>query len=120
MSTRTTNTVITTVTDYENKVLEVMAKVQDDVLGYVKTAVDFVDGRISSVELPFELPELTVLDAVPTLSEVVDSQFAFSKKVLANQEKFAKDVVKAVKPLTREANKPRTATKTTATAKTAA
>jgi hypothetical protein len=33
--------------------------------------------------------------------------------VLANQEKFAKNVVKAVKPLTREANKPATTTKAT-------
>lgn len=105
--------VITTVTDYENKALETLTKVQDEVLAYVKQAVEFVDGRISDVDLPFELPELTVLDAVPTLSEVVDSQFAFSKKVLANQEKFAKNVVKAVKPLTREANKPATTTKAT-------
>lgn len=104
---------ITTVTDYENKALEAITKVQDEVLAYVKQAVQFVDGRISDVDLPFELPELTVLDAVPTLSEVVDSQFAFSKKVLANQEKFAKNVVKAVKPLTREANKPANATKAT-------
>ena len=102
--------VITTVTEYENKALEVIVKVQDEVLGYVKQVVDFVDGRISEVELPFELPELTVLDEVPTLSEVVDTQFAFSKKLLANQEKFAKNVVKAVKPLTREANKPKAKT----------
>lgn len=99
--------VITTVTEYETKALEVIVKVQDEVLGYVKQAVEFVDGRISNIELPFELPEIEALDAildeVPTLSEVVDTQFAFSKKVLANQEKFAKNVVKAVKPLTRDA-----------------
>ncbi len=108
--------VLTTVTDYEAKALEAIVKVQDDVLGYVKQVVEFVDGRISGIELPFELPEIealsTVIDEVPTLSQVVDTQFAFSKKLLANQEKFAKNVVKAVKPLTRDAAKP--ATKTTA------
>ena len=57
-----------------------------------------------------------ILAEVPTLSEVVDTQFAFSKKLLANQEKFAKNVVKAVKPLTRDA-KP--ATKATAAKKAA-
>ena len=95
--------VITTVSEYEDKVLELITKVQGQVLDYVKQAVDFVDGRVSEVELPFELPKIEILDEVPTLSEVVDTQFAFSKKLLANQEKFAKNVVKAVKPLTREA-----------------
>ncbi len=102
--------VITTVTEYEAKALEAIVKVQDEVLGYVKQAVEFVDGRISEIELPFELPKVealqTVIAEVPTLSEVIDTQFAFSKKVLANQEKFAKNVVKAVKPLTRDAVKP--------------
>ena len=106
--------VITTVTEYEDKVLEAMTKVQQQVLDYVKQAVDFVDGRVSDVELPFELPKLEILDEVPTLSEVVDTQFAFSKKLLANQEKFAKNVVKAVKPLTREAAKPKAKTTTKA------
>jgi hypothetical protein len=108
--------VITTVTEYENKALEVIVKVQDEVLGYVKQVVEFVDGRIPEVDLPFELPELTVLDEVPTISEVVDTQFAFSKKLLANQEKFAKNVVKAVKPLTREGAKPKAKTTKAATA----
>ena len=99
--------VIDTVTEYEAKALELLVKVQDEVLTYVKQAVDFVEGRIPDVELPFEVPELELLDEVPTLSEIVDTQFAFSKKLLANQEKFAKNVVKAVKPLTREANAPK-------------
>ncbi len=112
--------VITTVTEVEAKALEVIVKVQDEVLGYVKQAVAFVDGRVSGIELPFELPEIEALDAilgeVPTLSEVVDTQFAFSKKVLANQEKFAKNVVKAVKPLTRDAKPAAKATKATTAA----
>lgn len=111
--------VIDTVTEYEAKALELVTKVQDEVLTYVKQAVEFIDGRISDVELPFEVPELAFLDEVPTLSEVVDTQFAFSKKVLANQEKFAKNFVKTVKPLTRDAKKPVKATKTTKASKAA-
>ena len=106
--------VITTVTEYEDKVLELITKVQGQVLDYVKQAVDFVDGRVSEVELPFELPKIEILDEVPTLSELVDTQFAFSKKLLTNQEKFAKNVVKAVKPLTRDAAKPKAKTTTKA------
>jgi len=94
-----TTPIMTTVTEYEEKVLELLAKVQDEVLTYVKQAVQVIDERLPEVELP----ELPVLDQVPTLEEIVTTQFAFSKKVLANQEKFAKNVVKAVKPLTRDA-----------------
>jgi len=98
---------LTTVTEYEEKALELIVKLQDDLVGYVKQAVELIDQRLPDIDLP----ELPVLDQVPTLEELVNTQFAFSKKVLASQEKFAKNVVKAVKPLTRDA-KPK-ATKTT-------
>ncbi|HSP03477.1 MAG TPA: hypothetical protein VLR27_08255 [Acidimicrobiales bacterium] len=102
------STIMTTVTTYEDKALELIVKVQDEVLGYVKQAVQILDDRLPEVELP----EIAVLDQVPTLEEVVTTQFAFSKKLLTNQEKFAKNVVKAVKPLTRDAKpKAKTATK---------
>ena len=93
------STIMTTVTEYEDKALELIVKVQDEVLGYVKQAVQILDERLPEVELP----EIAVLDQVPTLEELVTTQFAFSKKVLTSQEKFAKNVVKAVKPLTRDA-----------------
>lgn len=113
-----TTPIIDTVTEYEDKALELIVKVQDEVLGYVKQAVEFLDDKLPE----FEVPELAVLDQVPTLSEIVDTQFAFSKKVLSNQEKFAKNVVKTVKPLTRDAAKPKakTTTKSTKTAKSTA
>jgi hypothetical protein len=102
------STIMTTVTTYEDKALELIVKVQDEVLGYVKQAVQILDDRLPEVELP----DLPVLDQVPTLEEVVTTQFAFSKKLLTNQEKFAKNVVKAVKPLTRDAKpKAKTAAK---------
>ena len=92
-------TIMSTVTDYEDKALELIVKVQDEVLGYVKQAVQVIDGRLPEVELP----QVALLDQVPTLEELVTTQFAFSKKLLTSQEKFAKNVVKAVKPLTRDA-----------------
>lgn len=104
--------IITTVTDYEDKALQLLIKVQDEVLDKVKQAVQLIDERLPELDLP----EVPFLDQVPTLEEIVNTQFAFSKKVLTNQEKFAKNVVKAVKPLTRDA-KPKT---TKATAKSAA
>ncbi|MDZ7675585.1 MAG: hypothetical protein U5K30_11015 [Acidimicrobiales bacterium] len=105
--------VIDTVTEYETKALDAVSKVQDEVLSYLKQVVDFVDGRISEIDLPFDFPEIEALDEVPTLQEIVDTQFAFSKKILANQEKFAKNIVKTVKPITPEPVKASTATKST-------
>ncbi len=93
------STIMTTVTGYEDKALELIVKVQDEVLGYVKQAVELIDERLPEVNLP----EVALLEQVPTLEELVNTQFAFSKKLLTSQEKFAKNVVKAVKPLTRDA-----------------
>jgi hypothetical protein len=101
------NAIMTTVTDYEDKALELIVKVQDEILGYVKQAVQLVDERLPELDMP----EIGLLEQVPTLEEVVTTQFAFSKKLLTNQEKFAKNVVKAVKPLTRDA-KPKAKAKT--------
>lgn len=93
------SSILTTVTDYEDKALELIVKLQDEVLGYVKQAVQVIEGRLPEVALP----EVALLEQVPTLEELVDTQFAFSKKVLTTQEKFAKSVVEAIKPLTRDA-----------------
>ena len=105
------STIMSTVTEYEDKALELIVKVQDEVLGYVKQAVELIDARVPE----FDLPEIAVLDQVPTLEEIVTTQFAFSKKLLTSQEKFAKNVVKAVKPLSRDA-KPKAKTTTKAAA----
>lgn len=103
------STIMSTVTEYEDKALELIVKVQDEVLGYVKQAVELIDERLPELDLP----EIAALEQVPTIEEIVTTQFAFSKKLLTSQEKFAKNVVKAVKPLTRDA-KPKAATKSTA------
>ncbi len=98
------STIIDNVTEYETKALELLTKAQADVLEYIKKAVAALEERMP--ELP-ELPEqLAFLEGIPTLQEIVDTQFAFSKKLLANNEKFAKNVVKAIKPLGRDAVKP--------------
>jgi hypothetical protein len=101
--------IMSTVTEYEDKALELLVKAQDEILGYVKQAVALLDERLPE----YELPEVALLDEVPTLEELVTTQFAFSKKLLTNQERFAKNVVKAVKPLTRDAKPKAKATKAT-------
>jgi hypothetical protein len=92
------STILDTVTEYETKALEQLAKVQADVIDYIKKAIAVIDERLPE----FDLPENELLAQVPTIQQLVDTQFAFSKKLLANQEKFAKSIVKAIKPITRE------------------
>ncbi len=92
------STILDTINEYEAKALDQLAKLQADVLEYVKKAVAAIEERMPEIEIP----ENEILEKIPSLQAVVDTQFAFSKKLLANQEKFAKNVVKAVKPLTLE------------------
>ena len=93
------STIMTTVTEYEDKALELIVKVQDEVLGYVKQAVEL------HRRAPPRARPARDRRARPGAHArgLVTTQFAFSKKVLTSQEKFAKNVVKAVKPLTRDA-----------------
>jgi hypothetical protein len=102
-------TILDTITEYEEKALELLVQIQEPVLEYVKKAVDFIESRLP--EQRFELPE-----TLPAPTAVVATQFAFAKKVLANQEKFAKNVVKTVAPLTGETVKKAPAKATSAAA----
>ena len=63
-----TTPLITTVTEYEDKALELIAKAQEEILGYIKQAVEVLDERMPE----FEVPDLAVLDQIPTLSEIVE------------------------------------------------
>jgi len=104
--------VISTVTAYEDKALDLLVKVQDEVVGYVEQAVSLVDGRLPEVELP----KVAVIDRLPSLAELVDTQFAFARKVLDAQERFATAVVDAIRPLAGDAAPKAKATKPTAKA----
>src|SRR3546814_18073728 len=92
------STIMTTVTQYEDKALELVVKVQDEVLGYVKQAVQLIDERLPALDLP----AIAVLDQVPTLDALFTPQFTFPTKLLTSQEKFAKHVVKIDKASCRE------------------
>jgi len=85
--------IVDAVTEYESQSLEYITKAQAQILDAVKTVVGSVNER-----LPEDRPELPA--EVPTAKEIVETQFAFAKKLLANQEKFAKDVLKVIAPLT--------------------
>jgi len=100
-------TILDTVTQAEDKVLETIGSVQEPVVEYVKKAVDYVNGV-----LPEDRPTLPFADQLPSAAEIVDTQFAFATKLLKAQHDFAKAIVEATAPLTgRPAAKPRVAKK---------
>jgi hypothetical protein len=101
-------TVLDTVTDVEDKVVEAVASAQEPVVDAVKKLADYVAGI-----LPEDRPSLPFADQLPTASEVVETQFAFAKKMLDVQYKFAKALVEAAAPVVpaTPVSKPRVATK---------
>lgn len=109
------STVLETVVEYEERALDLATQVQEPALDYLKRAVDFLEQRLP--EERFEWPE-----NLPAPTAVVESQFAFAKKLLTTQEEFTKKVVQTLAPLTGETiSKPRStkSTKSTKAAKAA-
>jgi hypothetical protein len=82
-----------TITSYEDQILETITAGQEPVVEYVKKAVELVEGY-----LPEDRPSLPFADQLPSAAEIVDTQFAFAKRLLDAQHDFAKAIVNAVAP----------------------
>ena len=89
-------TILDTVTEYEDKALELAKSVQEPVVEYVGKAAEFIGAR-----LPEGRPELPVQPA-----DIVKSQFAFARKSLAASEEFVNALLKAAAPVIGAATKP--------------
>ena len=83
-------TVLDTVVDYENKIVDFVKNVQEPVTDTVKKVVDFADDR---------LPEITYPSQLPTPFEVLDTQLTFARKLLEANGQLAKSVLVTVAPL---------------------
>jgi hypothetical protein len=67
--------------------------VQDPVVEAVRKVADYVAGV-----LPESRPTLPFADQLPTATELVETQFAFARRLLELQHGFAKAVVDAAAP----------------------
>jgi hypothetical protein len=79
----------------QEEFLSAIRKSQDVVLQAIKTWVDSaqaVTSKVPSVQLPFA-------DQLPKPEDVVSGTYDFAEQVLANQRKFAEDILKATAPL---------------------
>jgi hypothetical protein len=82
--------ILTTVTEAEAKVVEVVRDLQEPVIGYVQKGVDLAGERLPKVSYPSSLPKP---------GEVIDSQYEFLTSLLAAQYDLVKAVTATVAPL---------------------
>jgi hypothetical protein len=79
----------------QDEFLSAIRKSQDIVLEAIKTWVESaqaVTSKVPSVKLPFA-------DQLPKPEEVVSGTYDFAEQVLANQRKFAEEILEATTPL---------------------
>ena len=79
----------------QEEFLSAIRKSQDIVLQAIKTWVESaqaVTSKVPSVQLPFA-------DQMPKPAEVVSGTYDFAEQVLANQRKFAEEILEVTAPL---------------------
>ncbi|HEY5154720.1 MAG TPA: hypothetical protein VIJ47_08305 [Acidimicrobiales bacterium] len=86
-------TVLNTITETQEKVLETVLNIEGPVVDYVRKAADYVEPNLP------EFPTKDLTEDVPTLRQFVDNQFAFAAKVLDTQHKFVLELLDATKPV---------------------
>jgi hypothetical protein len=85
----------------QEEFLSAIRKSQDVVLEAIKTWVEStqaVTSKVPSVQLPFA-------DQLPKPEDVVSGTYDFAEQVLANQRKFAEEILEATNPLLPHDNK---------------
>jgi hypothetical protein len=83
-------TLLTSVTEIEDRIVDTLREIQRPVVDYVRKGVEQAEGR---------LPKLSYPKGLPTPGEVVESQFVFAKALLDTQRTFVSELVDAVAPL---------------------
>lgn len=86
-------TAMTTVKKWQDGYMKFVARVEEPVVRYTGRAVEAV------VEYVPERPDWAFLDQVPTLTEVVDNQLKFRKRVVDEQAAFVRKMMKTMHPV---------------------
>ena len=87
-------TIMNTLTDTQEKLLDVLVNAEEPVVTYVRKAVDLVEASMP------ELPTRDLGEKLPTIKQFVDNQFVFAGKVLDSQHKFVGQLLEVTKPVT--------------------
>ena len=82
-------TVMTTTKQWQDQYLTMMARVEEPIVRYAGKAAGAVATYVP------ERPEWTFLDQVPTITELVESQLKFRRRVVDEQAAFVRKFMKA-------------------------
>ena len=85
-------TVMTTIKKWQDGYLTGMARLEEPIVRFTGRAAESV------AEYVPERPQWAFLDEVPTLTEVVDSQLKFRRRVVDQQAAFVRKMMKAMHP----------------------
>jgi hypothetical protein len=92
------STFLDTVVSYEDQLVDLVKKAQAPVVDYVAKGVELLGERLPSVTYP---------GALPTPIEVVETQVAFSKKLIDANAALVTSVLETVAPVAGFAAKPK-------------
>jgi hypothetical protein len=84
----------TMVTDAGDRVLSAITDAQEAVVSAVASVSEFVGSAIP------ELPQLPLVNSLPTPKEVVEQSFSFAGRLLDSQKTYATEVLGALEPIT--------------------
>lgn len=85
-------TVMTTMKKWQDGYLKVTARVEEPIVRFTGKAAESVADYVP------ERPQWAFLDEVPTVTELVDSQLKFRKRVVDQQAAFVRKIMRAMHP----------------------
>lgn len=85
-------TAMTTLKKWQDQYLTTMARVEEPVVKYTGKAMEAIADYVP------ERPQWSFLDQVPTMTEFVDSQLKFRRRVVDEQAAFVRKFMKAMTP----------------------
>jgi predicted PilT family ATPase len=87
--------------EYQNEIMKAISKSQAAVVEAIEkwaVTVQSMKPELPEVNLPFA-DSLNIADKLPKPEDMVKSAYDFAEQLLANQRKFAEDVLRAAAPL---------------------
>jgi hypothetical protein len=81
------------ITKVQDQILETLASIQKPVVDLVKKVAERAEAVVP------EVPAVPGSEKLPTVDELIVSQFAFAEKLLTQQKDFTNALLEAVKPV---------------------
>ena len=89
------STALTTMKKWQDGYLSLITTVEEPVVKFAGKAAEAVGRYVP------ERPQWAIFEQVPSVTELVDSQLTFRKRVVEEQTEFVGKVLKAISPVTK-------------------